>query len=132
MNGGAISWCSKKQSCIALSTMEAEYIACCASVQEAVWLRRFLKHLTFVKSAHEPIHIWSDSTAALAFAKDPKYHGRTKHIEMKFHYVRDMIGKKKVVLKHISTSQMVADPLTKPIAKDLFQAHVKALGLGNK
>ncbi|KAL5712131.1 hypothetical protein ACHQM5_014331 [Ranunculus cassubicifolius] len=67
--------------------------------------------------------------AALAFAKDPKYHGRTKHIEMKYHYVRSMIGKKRVSLHHISTGQMVADPLTKPISKDLFLAHCKTLGL---
>lgn len=76
-----------------------------------------------------PVHIWTDSTAALAYAKDPKYHGRTKHIELKYHYVRHMILKKKVVLQHISTDRMVADPLTKPIPKELFQAHVKMLGL---
>ena len=129
LNGGAISWSSKKQSCIALSTMEAEYIAICSAVQEAVWLRRFLKHLSVTQDASDPVHIWTDSTAALAYAKDPKYHGRTKHIEMKYHYVRSMIEKKRVALQHISTSLMVADPLTKPISKELFLAHVKTLGL---
>ena len=83
LNGGAISWSSKKQTCIALSTMEAEYIASCSAAQEAVWLRRFLKHLSVVERAAVPVHIWTDSMAALAYAKDPKYHGRTKHIEIK-------------------------------------------------
>ena len=109
--------------------MEAEYIAICSAVQEAVWLRRFLKHLSVTQDASDPVHIWTDSTAALAYAKDPKYHGRTKHIEMKYHYVRSMIEKKRVALQHISTSLMVADPLTKPISKELFLAHVRTLGL---
>jgi hypothetical protein len=129
LNNGAITWSSKKQSCIALSTMEAEYVACLAAVQEAVWLRRFLQHLEIVRDALNPVTIHCDSMAALAYAKDPKYHGRTKHIDIRYHYIRDMIAQKEVVLKHISTSRMVADPLTKPIARDVFQAHVRSLGL---
>ena len=129
LNDCAISWSSKKQSCIALSTMEAKYIACSASVQEAVWLRRFLQYLEIVKTASEPVTIFCDSMAALACAKDPKYHGKTKHIQIRYHYVRDMVAQKEVILKHISTSEMVADPLTKPIARDVFIRHVKSLGL---
>jgi hypothetical protein len=75
------------------------------------------------------VTIYCDSTAALAYAKDPKYHGRTKHIDIRYQYIRDMIAQKEVVLKHISTSRMIADPLTKPIARDVFQAHVRSLGL---
>jgi len=126
---GAVTWSSKKQSCIALSTMEAEYVACSAAVQEVVWLRRFLQHLEIVRDALDPLTIHCDSTAALAYAKDPKYHGRTKHIDIQYHYIRDMVAQKEVVLKHISTSCMVADPLTKPIARDVFLAHVRSLGL---
>jgi len=129
LNNGAITWSSKKQSCIALSTMEAEYVACSAAVQEVVWLRRFLQHLEIVRDALDPLTIHCDSTAALAYAKDPKYHGRTKHIDIQYHYIRDMVAQKEVVLKHISTSCMVADPLTKPIARDVFLAHVRSLGL---
>ena len=62
--------------------------------------------------------IFYDNTIALAVAKDPKYHGKTKHIKKRYHYIRDAIIKNDVVLKHISTSNMVADPLTKPIARD--------------
>lgn len=129
LNGGAVSWCSKKQSCIALSTMEAEYIASSAASQEAVWLRRFLKHLGVVDSAKEAVTIHCDSMAALAYMKDPKYHGKTKHIQMRYHYVRVAIAQGKVSLGHISTTRMVADPLTKAIARPTFQSHVKALGL---
>uniref|UniRef100_A0A2N9GE70 CCHC-type domain-containing protein n=1 Tax=Fagus sylvatica TaxID=28930 RepID=A0A2N9GE70_FAGSY len=80
LNNGAITWSSKKQPCIALSTMEAEYLACSETVQEAIWLRRFFQHLEVVKDASDPMTIHCDSTTALAYAKDPKYHGKTKHI----------------------------------------------------
>ena len=129
LNGGAITWSSKKQSCISLSTMEAEYVACSAAVQEVVWLRRFFQHLGVVTNTLGPVTIHCDSMAALAYAKDPKYHGRTKHIDLRYHYIRDMIAQKEVILKHIPTTQMVADPLTKPIARDVYMAHVRTLGL---
>ena len=67
--------------------------------------------------------------AALAYAKDSKYHGRTKHIDIQYHYIRDMVAHNEVVLKHISTSLMIADPFTKPIGRDVFQAHVRSSGL---
>jgi|UniRef100_A0A2N9FJA2 hypothetical protein len=81
LNNGAITWSSKKQPCIALSTMEAEYITCSTTVQEAVWLRRFFQHLEVFKDASDPVTIHCDSTTALTYAKDPKYHGKTKHID---------------------------------------------------
>ena len=73
--------------------------------------------------------IFCDNTAALVVAKDPKYHGKTKHIKKRYHYIKDAITKNDVVLKHISTSNMVADPLTNPIARDVFVKHVRSLGL---
>ena len=81
LNDSAILWSSKKQSCVVLSTMEAEYVACSAATQDAVWLRSFLQHLKIVKTALKPVTIFYDNTAALAVAKNPKYHGKTKHIK---------------------------------------------------
>uniref|UniRef100_A0A2N9HTH1 Integrase catalytic domain-containing protein n=1 Tax=Fagus sylvatica TaxID=28930 RepID=A0A2N9HTH1_FAGSY len=127
LGGGAVSWCSKKQSCIALSTMESEYVACSAAVQEAVWLRRFLQRLGVTAHAEDVVLLYSDSTSALAYAKDPKYHGKAKHIELRYHYIRDMVSQGEVILQHISTGSMVADPLTKPIARDLFFSHTKSM-----
>jgi transposase InsO family protein len=129
LGGGAVSWCSKKQSCIALSTMESEYVACSAAVQEAVWLRRFLQRLGVTAHAEDAVLLYSDSTSALAYAKDPKYHGKAKHIELRYHYIRDMFSQGEVILQHISTGSMVADPLTKPIARDLFFSHTKSMRL---
>jgi hypothetical protein len=73
--------------------------------------------------------IYCDNTAAIAVAKDPKYHGKTKHIKMRYHYIREAIIEQYVILKHISTNSMVVDPLTKPIVRDAFVRHVRSLGL---
>ena len=104
-------------------------MACSSAVQEAIWLRRFFQHLDIVTNTTDPVMMFCDSMAALAYAKDPKYHGKTKHIDIRYHYIRDMVAKKEVVLKHVSTNHMVADPLTKPIARDAFLAHVRSFGL---
>ena len=109
--------------------MEVEYVACSTSTQDAVWLRSFLQHLEIVKTALEPVIIFCDNTAALVVAKDSKYHGKTKHIKKRYHYIRDAIIENDMVLKHIFTSNMVADPLTKPIVRDVFVKHVRSLGL---
>ena len=77
----------------------------------------------------EPVIIFCDNTVALVVGKNPKYHGKTKHIKKRYHYIRDTITKKDVVLKHISTSNKLTDPLTKPIASDVFVKHVRSLGL---
>lgn len=129
LGGGAISWCSKKQDCVALSTMEAEYVACCLAVQEAIWLKSFLHDLNVTPKVDEPVDMHCDNTAAIQFAKDPKFHKKSKHIRRRFHFVREAIRKKDVVINYIPTSMMVADPLTKPIPKSAFVAHVKNLGL---
>ena len=128
-NKGVISWCSKKQTFITLSTMEAEFIACSAAVQEAVWLRRFFGNLGIQGDCAEPITVHCDNQVALSFTKDPIYHSRTKHIDTKNNYIRDIIAKQEVTVQYISTHQMVVDPLTKPIPRDVYLSHVNALGL---
>ena len=109
--------------------MEAEYVARSSTIQEAVWLRRFLQDIGVVKTTFESVTLYYDSMVALAYAKDLKYHGKTKHIQIRYHFVRDMITQNEVVLKHIPTNEMEADPFTKPIARDAFVRHVRSLGL---
>ena len=84
--------------------MEAEYVAYSLAIQEAVWLKRFLQDLEVVKIAFEPMTFYCDSMAALAYAKDLRYHGKTKHIQIRYHFVREKITQNEVVLKHISTN----------------------------
>ncbi|KAL0431869.1 UNVERIFIED_CONTAM: Retrovirus-related Pol polyprotein from transposon TNT 1-94 [Sesamum radiatum] len=129
LGGAAITWCSKKQPCISLSTMEAEYVACTSAVQEAIWLRRFLKSLRISAHINDAVVIYCDNTTTIAYAKDPKYHGRTKHIDTRYHFIRDSVAQGEVVLRHIPTNDMIADPFTKPLRRDAFHRHVSSMGL---
>jgi hypothetical protein len=104
-------------------------VACSAAAQEAVWLRRFLKHLNLTKNSGSPALIHCDSQSAIAFSKDPKFHSKGKHISIRYNYVRDVIEKGKLALQYIPTGEMLADPMTKPLTRDCFTRHVISLGL---
>ena len=117
--GGVISWASKKQSVVALSSTEAEYIAASLASQEAVWLRSLLGDISFVQK--EPTVIKEDNQGTIALSRNPKYHPRTKNIDIKCHFIRDKVEKKELVLQYCPTEQMLADLITKPLGKTLFQ-----------
>lgn len=87
MTGGPISWYSKKQAIVVLSTSEAEYVALSAVTQEAVWLRQLLTDLQVTLS--EPIVLMEDNQGAIAIARNPTGHARTKHIDIRYHFVRE-------------------------------------------
>ena len=128
LGNSAISWSSKKQIYVALSTMESEFIAFSSTVQEGVWLKRFLNHLK-VTSSEEPVTIMSDSQSSIAYTKDSKFHSKTKHIDIKYHYVKDMVARGEVNLKYISTHDIIADLLTKAVTRDVFERHIKCFSL---
>ena len=94
-----------------------------------MWLKRFLHSVSFLPQGNEAILVYCDNMSALAYAKDPKYHGKSKYIDIRHHYIQDMIAQGKVVLRHFSTGDMMANPLTKPIARDSFLSHVSDMGL---
>ena len=100
-----------------------------SAIQEAIWLRRFLQDIGVVKTTFELVTLYCDNMVALAYAKDPKYHGKTKHIQIIYHLFIYLITQNELVLKHNPTNEMVADPFTKPIARDAFVKHVRSLGL---
>ena len=108
--------------------MESKFIAFSSTVQEGVWLKRFLNHLK-VTSSEEPVTIMSDSQSSIAYTKDPKFNSKTKHIDIKYHYVKDMVARGEVNLKYISTHDMIADLLTKVVTIDVFERHIKCFGL---
>ena len=90
------TWMSKKQSIVALSTCEAEYVASSTSIYEAIWLKILLKE--FDHSQEEPIIIYVDNKSAIKHSKNPIQHGRSKHIDMKYHFLRDYVKQKVVKL----------------------------------
>ncbi|KAJ9557472.1 hypothetical protein OSB04_012086 [Centaurea solstitialis] len=93
LNGGAISWKSSKQDTIAYSTIEAEYIAASDAAKEAVWLRNFLSDLRVVASISRPIDIFCDNSGAVAQAKEPREHHKSRHVLRKYHLIREIIGR---------------------------------------
>ena len=95
--------------------MEAEFVALSAVMQEGIWLRRFLEHLINKGDVIEHVVINCDSQATIAYTKDPKFHAKTKHIDIKYNFVKDMVARKEVNVKYITTQEMVADPFTKPV-----------------
>lgn len=107
--GGPISWQSRKQSCVALSTAEAEFIALANCIQEALWLNNILS----IFMNNNSIQINVDNQSAIHIAKNNQFHKRTKHIDIKFKFIRDCIEKKLVDVKYCCTELMLADFLTK-------------------
>lgn len=127
MGGAAVSWRSKKQACVALSTAEAEYVALAAATQEAVWLRQFNQDILDFPSPC--VTLYEDNQSAIAIAKNPQFHGRTKHIDIKFHYVREEVDKGTINLVFCPTDKMVVDVLTKGISNEKFKLFRKMLGM---
>ena len=126
--GAAISWNSSKQSCVALSTAEAEYVALSSAAQEAAWLVYLLSDLTKCTDS-EPLVVYEDNVASICIANDSQSTRKTKHIEIKYHFVRYQISKNNLCLKHCSTDEMIADIFTKGLSPDKFKKFRKMLGV---
>jgi hypothetical protein len=120
LNGGPISWASRRQPTVALSTTEAEYMAMCQAIREASWLRQLLIELG-VCQKNEPIEVHADNKSAIALGKNPEFHKRSKHIDVQYHYVREQVQNGQVVTPYLSTAHMVADGLTKALSPELHQ-----------
>ena len=91
LGGGAIVWKSVKQKCVADSTMEAEYVAASEAAKEAVWLRNFMMDLDVILGLHKTITIYCDNNGAVANSKEPRVHKASKHIERKYHPIREIV-----------------------------------------
>ena len=89
ISGAVISWRSKKQTCVALSTAEGEYMALASAAQEAILMRQLLTDLR--NPPREPTRIFEDNQSAICLAKNPQFHGRAKHIGIKYHVVREQV-----------------------------------------
>lgn len=126
MSGGAITWSSKRQPTIALSTTEAEYMAMTSAIQEALWLKQLANEVHYqIKN----INIFCDNQGAIKLAESDAFRPRTKHIDIKYHFIRKYIEDSIINIKYISTEDMLADNLTKAVPKDKHILCSKFIGL---
>ena len=124
---GAISWSSKWQPTIALSTIEAEYMAASQSAKEAIWLRQLMSDVGCVQE--RATMIMCDNQSCIALAKNPKHHSHTKHIDVQHHFIHEKVEEEMIVLTYCFTQEMVADVLTKGLARDKHEAMKRAMRL---
>ena len=124
---GLVSWRSTKQTSVALSTAEAEYIALSGAAQEAAWLHKLLRELGF--PVEGPITIYEDNQSAICLSKSNRNHPKTKHIDIKYNYIRSVINQNIVEVEYCPTSEMLADIFTKGMTSDKFVKLRNLLGL---
>ena len=127
LGGGAISWRSVKQSCIADSTIEAEYVVACEAAKEAVWLKKFLSDLGVVKMEQVPITLFCDNSGAVAQSKDLRNHKKGKHIERKYHIIQGIVPHGDVVVAKTKSANNLADPFTKALPQRTFESHLEGM-----
>jgi hypothetical protein len=124
---GAVSWSSKKQPTVALSSTEAEYRSAAIAACEVVWLQKLLSDLGLLVNA--PVVIYCDNISSILLANNPVYHARTKHIEVHYHFIREKVLAKEIDLIHVNTENQVADIFTKALGTDKLKKFRKMLGV---
>ncbi|KAG8502460.1 hypothetical protein CXB51_000380 [Gossypium anomalum] len=128
MGSEAVSWSSKKQPSTALSSSEAEYMAVTAAAYQAVWIRRILDDLK--QTQVEATTIYCDNQSTIAMTKNLVYHSRTRHIETRHHFIRELVAKGDIKMEYCCTEEQVADLFTKPLSPKKFVYLRELLGVG--
>jgi Reverse transcriptase (RNA-dependent DNA polymerase)/Integrase core domain/GAG-pre-integrase domain len=129
LGSGPVTWSSLKQRCVATSTTESEYIALSEATKQGQWIRALLRELqrTQYLPSTLAIPVFSDNQSCIALAKDPIAHSRTKHIEVRYHYIRELVSYGKTTIDYIPSGDMVADILTKPLPAIAFNRCIRGL-----
>jgi hypothetical protein len=122
-----ISWCSKKQGIVTLSSCEAEYVAASFAACQENWIEMLLSELKAVEVTKMKVHV--DNKSTIDLANNPASHGRTKHIEKRFHFLGDQVNKERLELEYCNTEIQLVDILTKPMTKARFDALKKLIGM---
>ena len=126
LSGSAISWKATLQSTIALSTTEAEYMVIAEAVKEAIWLRSLVDSLGLKQDITV---VYCDSQSAIHLTKNQMYHERTKHIDVRYHFIREIISQGAIVVKKVGTSDNLVDMMTKPVTISKFKHCLDIVGV---
>ncbi|GJT82585.1 hypothetical protein Tco_1056927 [Tanacetum coccineum] len=126
MGGTTVSWMSRIQKCVAMSTTEAKYMAIAEAGKELVWLKNFLEELD---RAQTECVLFCDNQSAIHLAKNPVFHGRTKHIKIRYHYIRELVSEGTLSLKKILGAKNPADMLTKVVTTEKLKLCATSTGL---
>lgn len=125
----AVSWNSQRQKCVALSSTEAEYVSASMAIQEMVWLKQLVIDMS---TDCEIPRLYLDNQSAIRLIKNPEHHQRTKHIDVKYHFIREKYAENFFSLWHVSSDNQIADIFTKPLPKDKFQRFRSLMGMCSK
>jgi gluconate kinase len=126
LGNNLISWFSKKQNCVSLSTVEVEYIAVESSCSQLVWMKQMLKEY-YVEQ--DVLTLYCDNLSAIYISKNPIQHSRTKHIDIRHHFIKDLVEEKVVTLEHVDIEEQLADIFTKALDAKQFENLRGKLGI---
>lgn len=126
-SNGAVCWSSRKQPVVSLSTTESEFIAAAACACQGIWMKRILNQIGHSHCKY--ITIFCDNSSTIKLSKNPVMHGRSKHIDVRFHFLCDLIKDGELELKHCKTDEQIADIMTKPLKLEVFERLRGLLGV---
>ncbi|XP_074361830.1 secreted RxLR effector protein 161-like [Apium graveolens] len=127
LNESLITWVSHKQKCVALSSCKVEFMAATATTCEGIWSHKLLSQIT--GSQVGPVILYLDNRSAIDLTKNLVFHGRSKHIDIRYHFIRECVERGKIVIKHVSTDMERADTLTKALVTVKFERMRRLLGV---
>jgi len=120
LNGGCVTWSSKRQVSVSLSTTEAEFIAASEATKEAIWLRKLLAELGH--ECIEPTELYIDNQSAIKLSRNPEFHRRSKHIDVRHQFLCEKQRNGEIDTKYVKSAEQIADALTKPLCCEKFIA----------
>lgn len=129
LNGGVVSWASRKQNCVALSSTESELIALTEATKEGIWIKRLLDEIDFNKE--NQIQIFEDNQSVKKMIQNCQSSNRTKHINVRYNFIKDYIDKNILSVNYCETENMIADTLTKPLNRIKYEKFRNLLGISN-